>query len=84
VKRFVPVRKLVSLRQPEFMKIADVTYTESRYLVDFLRRTKVEKLKTVLRDYFAAVSEGLSQDQANKKVLDPVMDLLEAEFKKTL
>jgi len=81
VKDFVPVARLVAMKQPEFMKIAGVTYTESRYLVDFLRRTKNQKLKNVLRDYFAALSSGLSQADVNKKVLDPVMDVLESEFR---
>jgi Flp pilus assembly protein TadD len=80
VKGFVLVKKLVAMKQPEFMKDAGVTYTESRYLVDFLRRTKNAKLKTVLRDYFAAISAGLSQADANKKVLEPVMDVLQSEF----
>jgi hypothetical protein len=84
VKGFMPVRELVALRHDAFMKNAGVCYTQSRYLVDFLRRTRNAKLKTVLRDYFAALSEGLSQDEANAKVLDPVMDALESEFKSGL
>jgi hypothetical protein len=68
------------MKQPPFMKNAGVCYTESRYLIDFLRRTKNEKLKNLLRDYFAAICDGLSQDEANAKVLAPVMDLLESEF----
>jgi hypothetical protein len=84
VKQFVPVRALVAMKHGEFMKDAGVTYTESRYLVDFLRRTKSAKLKTVLRDYFAAISAGLSQADANRKVLDPVMDVLETEFRSSL
>jgi Flp pilus assembly protein TadD len=84
VKKFIPVEKLVSLDHAEFMKIAGITYTQSRYLVDFLRRTKHEKLKNVLRDYFAALAEGLSQEDANRRVLEPVMDVLESEFKRSL
>jgi tetratricopeptide (TPR) repeat protein len=83
VKKFVPVKDLVAMRQPAFLKNAGVTYTQSRYLVDFLRRTKVEKLKNVLADYFAGVADGLSQDEVNAKVLTPVMDLLETEFQRS-
>lgn len=84
VRKFVPVRELVAMKAARFMAIAEVTYTESRYLVDFLRRTKSAKLKTVLRDYFTALAAGLSHADANRKVLDPVMDVLEAEFKASL
>ncbi len=84
VKQFVPVRTLVAMRQPAFMAVADVAYTESRYLVDYLRGTKHPKLKGVLSDYYAALREGLSQDQANARVLAPVMDVLEAEFTRSL
>jgi tetratricopeptide (TPR) repeat protein len=81
VKGFVPVRELVAMKHAEFMKDPGVTYTESRYLVEFLRRTKEPKLKNVLRDYFAAVASGLSQADANKKVIDPVLTELEAAFR---
>lgn len=84
VEKFVPVRDLVAMSHPQFMEIAGVTYTQSRYLVDFLRRTKHEKLKNVLRDYFSALVEGLSQADANRRVLEPVMEVLEAEFKRSL
>lgn len=84
VKAFVPVRALVAMKQPEFMKDAGVTYTESRYLIDLLRRTKNAKLKNVLRDYFTAIAGGLSQADANRKVLEPVMDVLESEFRSSL
>ena len=84
VKQFISVRELVWMKHPEFMKIAGVAYTQSRYLIDFLRRTKHAELKNVLRDYFAALSEGLSQADANRRVLAPVMDVLESEFKKSL
>jgi len=84
VEKFVPVRDLVAMSHPQFMEVAGVTYTQSRYLIDFLRRTKHDKLKNVLRDYFAALAEGLSQADANRRVLEPVMDLLESEFKKSL
>jgi tetratricopeptide (TPR) repeat protein len=84
VKDFMPVSELVAMRQPAFIAVAGVAYTESRYLVDFLRRTKNAKLKTVLADYFAAVVSGLSQEEANEKVLAPVMDLLQSEFTNSL
>jgi hypothetical protein len=84
VRQFMPVRDLVAMRQPEFMEVAAIAYTQSRYLVDFLRRTKHPKLKNVLKDYFAAVASGLSQDDVNAKVLEPVMEDLEREFRASL
>jgi hypothetical protein len=84
VQAFTPLRLLVALKPREFMAQAEVCYTESRYLVDFLRRTKHEKLKTLLADYFKAISDGLSQEDANAKVLQPVMDVLQAEFTRSL
>jgi tetratricopeptide (TPR) repeat protein len=84
VKKFVPVRDLVAMKHEKFMEIAGVAYTESRYLIDFLRRTKHDKLRNVLRDYFAALTEGLSQADANRRVLEPVMDVLQSEFTRSL
>lgn len=84
VAKFMPVRELVALKQRQFMAVAEVAYTQSRYLVDFLRTTKHPKLAKLLEEYLAALSEGLSHEDANAKVLAPVMDVLEAQFKHSL